>query len=185
DAFKAPPRGPSASRGAGETDRAGGARRDGAGAHRPGRASLLSPAAQGRLARARRSHGSRAGRHGRRLGEPVGVSKLRSSLKPEVGGPPRRLKGTVKFARIVLAVALAALAASCREKAKTAGEAARRFPFKGIVRQVDSARSEVTVEHDAIPNFMDGMTMNFPVRDDPQVMRLIRPGDRIEATLVV
>jgi protein SCO1/2 len=95
------------------------------------------------------------------------------------------LKGTVKFARIVVVVALAASAASCREKAKTAGEAARRFPFKGIVRQVDSARSEITVEHEAIPNFMDGMTMDFPVRDDPQVMRLIRPGDRIEATLVV
>jgi protein SCO1 len=29
------------------------------------------------------------------------------------------------------------------------------------------------------------MTMPFPVRDDPQVTRLLRPGDRIEATLVV
>jgi protein SCO1/2 len=95
------------------------------------------------------------------------------------------LKGTVKFSRVVLALALAVSAASCREKSKAAAAEARRFPLKGIVRQVDTARSEITVEHEAVPNYMDGMTMSFPVRDDPQVMRLIRPGDRIEATLVV
>jgi len=50
---------------------------------------------------------------------------------------------------------------------------------------VDAARSEVTVEHEEIPGYMAGMTMPFPVRDDPQVTGLLRPGDRIEATLVV
>ncbi len=32
---------------------------------------------------------------------------------------------------------------------------------------------------------MPAMTMQFPLRDDPQVVALLRPGDRIEATLVV
>jgi protein SCO1/2 len=32
---------------------------------------------------------------------------------------------------------------------------------------------------------MQGMTMPFPVRDDPKVVQILRPGDRIEATLVV
>jgi hypothetical protein len=32
---------------------------------------------------------------------------------------------------------------------------------------------------------MDAMTMAFPVRDDPGVVAILRPGDRIEATLVV
>jgi protein SCO1 len=92
------------------------------------------------------------------------------------------LKGTVKIVRLTLALLLAA--ASCRESPKPA-EAARRFPFKGIIRQVDPARSEITVEHEAIPDYMGAMTMAFPLRDDPQVTRLLRPGDRIEATLVV
>lgn len=89
----------------------------------------------------------------------------------------------MKFVRVVLALAL--LGAACRERSKPAAEDARRFPLKGIVREVDPARSELTVEHEAIPDYMGGMTMPFPVRDDPQVMRLLRPGDRIEATLVV
>jgi protein SCO1 len=57
--------------------------------------------------------------------------------------------------------------------------------LKGIVRSVDAARSTITVEHDAIPGYMSAMTMPFPVKDDPRVIGLLRPGDKIEATLVV
>lgn len=86
--------------------------------------------------------------------------------------------------RICLALFLVA-AAACRQSPKPSAESARRFPLKGVVREVDAGRSEVTVEHEAIPGYMQGMTMPFPVRDDPQVTRLLRPGDRIEATLVI
>jgi len=95
------------------------------------------------------------------------------------------LKGTVKSGRLLLALALLVSAASCRESPKSAPVAARRFPFKGIVREVDAAQSKITVEHEAIQDYMSAMTMSFPVRDDPQVAKLLRPGDRIEATLVV
>jgi protein SCO1 len=64
-------------------------------------------------------------------------------------------------------------------------EPAERHPLKGIIRQVDASRSEITVEHEEVPGYMAAMTMSFPVRDDPQVMGLLRPGDRIEATLAV
>ncbi|MEP6471860.1 MAG: copper-binding protein, partial [Acidobacteriota bacterium] len=62
---------------------------------------------------------------------------------------------------------------------------ARRFPFRGIVRAVDVEKREVTVEHEAVPDFMDAMTMSFPVHDDPQVFEILHPGDRLEAKLVV
>ena len=62
---------------------------------------------------------------------------------------------------------------------------ARRFPFRGIVRAVDPGKREVTVEHEAIPDYMDAMTMAFPVKDDPQVFEILHPGDRLEAKLVV
>jgi protein SCO1/2 len=91
----------------------------------------------------------------------------------------------VKFVGACIALFLLGSAAACRQAPKPSAETARRFPLKGIVRQVDAGRSEVTVEHEAIPDYMQGMTMPFPVRDDPQVTRLLRPGDRIEATLVV
>jgi len=64
-------------------------------------------------------------------------------------------------------------------------EPAERHPLKGIIRQVDASRSEITVEHEEVPGYMAAMTMSFPVRDDPQVIGLLRPGDRIEATLAV
>jgi protein SCO1/2 len=91
----------------------------------------------------------------------------------------------VKSARIVLALLLAISSSACRRSSPADAQEARRFVLKGIVREVDATRSRVTVEHEAIAGYMEGMTMPFPVRDDPQVLRLLRAGDRIEATLVV
>ena len=50
---------------------------------------------------------------------------------------------------------------------------------------VVASKPEVVVRHEEIPGYMAAMTMPFPVRDDPKVVGLLRPGDRIEATLVV
>jgi len=91
----------------------------------------------------------------------------------------------VKFASISLVLFLALLPAACRQSAKPDAQNIRRFGLRGIVREVDATRSQVTVEHEAIEGYMQDMTMDFPVRDDPQVLRLLRPGDRIDATLVV
>ena len=65
------------------------------------------------------------------------------------------------------------------------GADAKRFPLKGVITAVDAGKSEITVAHEEIPGYMDAMTKPFPVRDDPKVIGLLRPGDRIEATLVV
>ena len=92
---------------------------------------------------------------------------------------------TVKSARAALVLFLAIASIACRRGAAPDSGEARRFPLRGIVREVDPARSQLTVEHEAIPGYMQGMTMPFPVRDDPQVLKLLRPGDRIEATLVI
>jgi Cu/Ag efflux protein CusF len=63
--------------------------------------------------------------------------------------------------------------------------AARRYPVRGVITSVDAAASRITVDHERIPGFMEAMTTPFTVRDDPRVIALLRPGDRIEATLVV
>jgi protein SCO1/2 len=83
-------------------------------------------------------------------------------------------------------LALLLLAASCRQSAKPAVQGtAERHALRGVVREVDAAHSSITVEHETIPGYMQGMTMPFPVRDDPKVVQILRPGDRIEASLVV
>ena len=62
---------------------------------------------------------------------------------------------------------------------------AKRYPFKGVIRNVDVEKREITVEHEAVADYMDAMTMDFPVRDDPQVFEILHVGDRVEAKLVV
>jgi protein SCO1/2 len=98
----------------------------------------------------------------------------------------------VKRALGILAVALVLASASCAKRSEApaptpaaASAAARRFPLRGVIRQVDVAKREITVDHEAVAGYMDAMTMTFPVRDDPQVFEIIQPGDRIEARLVV
>ena len=73
--------------------------------------------------------------------------------------------------------------AACRREAPKSREPVRQFPLKGVIQKVDRARSEITVQHEAVSGFMDAMTMTFPVRDDPQVVGILAPGDKIEATL--
>lgn len=94
-------------------------------------------------------------------------------------------------AAALLGLLLVLLPVACgkRETEKRAAAAvgpfAKRYTLRGVVRKVDPPNREITVEHEAIPGFMEGMTMIFPVRDDPQVFEILHEGDRIEARLVV
>ena len=97
---------------------------------------------------------------------------------------------TVSIAALV-AVAVLAVPGCARRTTTPAGKpaaasaAAKRYPLRGVIRDVDVQKREITVEHEAVPDYMDAMTMDFPVRDDPQVFEILHVGDRIEARLVV
>jgi protein SCO1/2 len=93
-------------------------------------------------------------------------------------------------AGLAVLLALLPLACSKRETAEpskttAASASAKRYDLRGIIRGVDAAKREVTVDHEEIVGYMDAMTMSFPVRDDPQVFEILRAGDRLEAKLVV
>jgi protein SCO1/2 len=77
----------------------------------------------------------------------------------------------------LLAVALAMALAACQPPGQ------RRYPLAGVVQEARLSERELTVAHEDIPGFMPGMTMTFrlPGQDWPGA----KPGDRIEATLVV
>jgi protein SCO1/2 len=94
--------------------------------------------------------------------------------------------------RVALALFLAVVPIACGKrdaavpaKASAPSANAKRYDLRGVIRGVDVAKREVTVEHEEIVGYMDAMTMSFPVRDDPQVFEILRAGDRIEAKLVV
>jgi protein SCO1/2 len=90
----------------------------------------------------------------------------------------------------VLLILLTSLATSCRKSTEVnspspqqAGDL-KTFPIRGKVVSVDEAKGKVTLDHEAIPGFMEAMTMPYPLKDKSLANEL-HPGDRISATLLV
>ena len=52
----------------------------------------------------------------------------------------------------------------------------------GVVRLVNSQTGQVTIRHEAIPGFMDAMTMPFTLKN-PKLLEDVHPGDEVEGTL--
>jgi protein SCO1/2 len=77
------------------------------------------------------------------------------------------------------AVLLALMASGCYR-----AEEPRRYELRGQVQDIQSSRNEITIKHDAVPGFMDAMTMPFRVRDVRELKDRL-PGDLVTATLVV
>ena len=74
-----------------------------------------------------------------------------------------------------------ALAAGC---AGAPGADASRYAMRGQLVVVQLDTGQVLLKHDAIPGYMDAMTMLFRVADRAAI-RDRRPGDLVTATLVV
>jgi protein SCO1/2 len=58
-----------------------------------------------------------------------------------------------------------------------------RYPFHGLVLQVDLRAHQAMIQHDDIPGLMKGMTMPFTIRDE-RVLSSLKVGDVVQATLV-
>jgi protein SCO1/2 len=100
---------------------------------------------------------------------------------------------TNAFRPIAACAALAALmgAAGCGRAPGGAAAAAiapappseRRFDLTGVVVSADAKRKVLVVRHNAVPGYMDSMTMEFPVSAGDAAVA--RPGELIRAQLIV
>ena len=105
--------------------------------------------------------------------------------------PDRPAWGGPRLARAAWAVSLGlALGIGCAPGPKPATRkvaAAKSYPLVGIVRAVDEAAGVITIRHEAIPGYMNAMTMPFDVTGpaDRELLKEVRAGDRVEATLRV
>jgi len=86
------------------------------------------------------------------------------------------------FGHIGLLFTVLVLLSSCGKRDSTVDLVT--FPLHGIVTEVDTAASRVTIRHDEIPNYMPAMEMPFKVKN-PALLRGLTPGDSIGATLAV
>lgn len=64
------------------------------------------------------------------------------------------------------------------------GDSARHYPLHGTITAVNAAEGFADVSADAVPGYMEAMTMPYPV-PDTQVLARLAPGDEIRADLVV
>lgn len=61
---------------------------------------------------------------------------------------------------------------------------AKRYPIQGVVKALDPAAKTATIQHGRIGDWMEAMTMEFPVAPDADFQKL-HVGDRMEGTVVV
>jgi len=79
--------------------------------------------------------------------------------------------------------------AACNTRRTPPGAAAangevKTFPIRGKIVSVDTKGGTVDLDHEAVPGFMDAMTMTYKLKD-PSVASELHPGDRITAKLLV
>ena len=60
----------------------------------------------------------------------------------------------------------------------------KAYHLRGKVVSTDAAKGEVTLDHEAIPGFMDAMTMPYKLKD-ASILGELHPGDVITADLLV
>lgn len=72
------------------------------------------------------------------------------------------------------------LLAGCAQKE----EPVKRYPMKGEIKALDRSTQTATIDAGKIGDWMDAMTMEYPVKPDAEFYKL-HAGDHIEATVVV
>jgi len=77
-----------------------------------------------------------------------------------------------------------ALASSVLSVLALCAASVQSYQVTGLVLTVDAPHGTILVSHDAIPGFMDAMAMPFRV-DNRRLLENLKPGDKIEFTLVV
>ena len=85
--------------------------------------------------------------------------------------------------RIIFFLLLAFLSLACSRKSATA-EPERHYHLSGEVLALDPKTQSATINAATIPNFMEAMTMDYPIKSKREFDTL-HVGDKIEATVNV
>lgn len=84
----------------------------------------------------------------------------------------------------VCAVLLVGLLACSKPADQAAKKAEKRYEMRGEVIRVDEANQTANIKHEKIGDWMDAMTMDFPIQPKEEFKKF-KAGDRITGTVVV
>ena len=79
---------------------------------------------------------------------------------------------------LTLTVIVCSLLCSCRPAVHTE----KTYSLKGVIVATNPQTRTATIKHEKIGDWMDAMTMEFPVKDPAEFTNL-RPGQKITATV--
>jgi len=90
---------------------------------------------------------------------------------------------------LILAILALAVVAGCHRQSPGSPESSANSPYKiyklrGKVVATNTASGEVTLNHEAIPGFMEAMTMPYKLKD-ANILNELHPGDVITSDLLV
>jgi Cu/Ag efflux protein CusF len=89
--------------------------------------------------------------------------------------------------RTFAAIALLLVLVGCRQatvKEEAKDEPVRSYPLHGEVLRLDAKDKLAAIKHEKIGDWMEAMTMEFPVKDQSEFDKL-HPGEKINATVFV
>jgi len=85
--------------------------------------------------------------------------------------------------KVLILFLLALAPTACSQKSDTS-QVKHQYQLTGRVVSLDPRSQTATVDAAAIPNFMEAMTMEYPVKSKEE-FKSLHPGDRIRATVDV
>ncbi len=85
---------------------------------------------------------------------------------------------------ILVLITTILLFTACQQQSATSTNV-KTYPLKGVVISVDKEKKKVKVKHDAIPNYMDSMTMDFLIKNEDWVFDELAKDSEIRADLMV
>jgi len=104
---------------------------------------------------------------------------MKPNMMKERSKTAQRWRRIASVATVVFALAAAALFGGCAKKQDTR----QRFHLEGKVVSVDLHDGTATIDHKAIPGYMDAMTMPYAA-ENPKDLEKIAAGDQITADIV-
>ena len=92
--------------------------------------------------------------------------------------------GLFNLAAAMVLLLVVATMAGCRKQQAAAPAIMKTFKIRGKIAATDAAAGKVTLDHEAVPGFMDAMIMPYKLAD-PSIMSELHPGDKITADVIV
>lgn len=90
----------------------------------------------------------------------------------------------MRYLFLILFSALLFIGCQTPEKKPVASENATRYPLKGKVVSVDLLKQKAVINHEKIPNYMEAMTMSFPIYDR-DILQTMAKDSEVKAELIV